>query len=95
MSINGTWMQSAVIVLLALIALGTAWGHLEGRQTADHDLLLEVRNEARTTRHEMLNAMSDLQDEVHSLRSEISDLENRIVRLETRQEIERIQGITP
>ena len=91
-SISGTWMQAAVIGLLAVIAFAAAWGHLESRQSSDHDLLLEVRSEARITREEVLSGQQDLRNEIKDLRGEINQLENRIVALEIRQRIAEESG---
>ena len=47
------WVQVVIAAALAVIAGGIAWGHISSQVKSDHDLLVEIRNDVKTIRHEI------------------------------------------
>ena len=47
------WVQVVIAAALAVIAAGVAWGHITSQVKSDHDLLVEIRNDVKTIRHEI------------------------------------------
>lgn len=47
------WAQVVIAAALAIIAAGIAWGHVSSQIKSDHDLLVEIRADVKSIRHEM------------------------------------------